>query len=273
MSRPLTDSVTLARDIRADALRMVAAANASHIGTCLSMGDILAVLYADVLRYDAADPDWPARDRFILSKGHGTAILYAVLAETGFFDTELLSEYCLDGSILMGHASHKVPGVEVSTGSLGHGLPIGAGMALVAKRGGLDYRTLVLVGDGELDEGSNWEAMLFAATHELDGLVMIVDRNGLQGFGESETVMRLEPLAEKIRAFGWDVSTIDGHDHGELRKALSLDATAVGKPRAIIANTIKGKGVSYMEGRLEWHYRSPSPEQLAQALAELGVGS
>jgi transketolase len=267
------EAATLARDIRADALRMVAAANASHIGTCLSMGDILAVLYADILRYDVGDPSWSDRDRFILSKGHGAAILYAVLAEVGFFETELLAQYCCDGSMLMGHASHKVPGVEVSTGSLGHGLPIGTGMALAAKRGGVDYRTFVLVGDGELDEGSNWEAMLFATTHELDGLVMIVDRNGLQGFGESEDVMRLEPLAAKLEAFGWDVMTVDGHDCNQLRTALARDATVAGKPRAIIADTIKGKGVSYMEGKIEWHYRSPNAEQLAQALAELGVDS
>ena len=268
-----SDSVTLARDIRAHALRMVTTARSSHIGTCLSMGDILAVLYADILRYDAANPEWAGRDRFILSKGHGAAILYAVLAETGFFDADELETYCCDGSMLMGHASHKVPGIEVSTGSLGHGLPIGAGMALAAKRGSLGYRTFVLVGDGELDEGSNWEAMLFAATHELDGLLMIVDRNGLQGFGESEDVLRLEPLAAKIEAFGWDVVSLDGHDHDALRAAFSVDATVPGKPKAIIADTIKGRGVSFMEGKLEWHYRSPSPEQLAQALAELGVPS
>jgi len=269
MTRERDDSAVLACRIRSDALRMVAAARASHIGTCLSMGDILAVLYAQILRYDVDDPAWTDRDRFILSKGHGAAILYAVLAEVGFFDTALLTQYCSDGSMLMGHASHKVPGVEVSTGSLGHGLPIGTGMALAGKREGLDYRTFVLVGDGELDEGSNWEAMLFAATHELDGLVMIVDRNGLQGFGKSEEVLRLEPLSAKLEAFGWEVVTVDGHNHGGLSSALSAGATVAGRPRAIIANTVKGKGVSYMEGKLEWHYRSPSPDQLAQALAEL----
>jgi transketolase len=266
------DATALARDIRADALRMVSAAKASHIGTCLSMGDILAVLYADVLRYDAENPDWPDRDRFILSKGHGAAILYAVLARSGFFEMDLLSGYCADGSILMGHASHKVPGVEVSTGSLGHGLPIAAGMALAAKRGGSSYRTFVLVGDGELDEGSNWEAMMFAATHELDGLVMIVDRNGLQGFGESEDVMRLEPLTSKLEAFGWAALKVDGHDVGQLRDAFSAERRRTAKPLAVIADTVKGKGVSYMEGKLEWHYRSPDAEQLACALAELGVG-
>jgi transketolase len=250
---------------------MVAAAKASHVGACLSMADILAVLYSDALRYDAANPEWAERDRFILSKGHGAAILYATLAESGFFDVDLLASYCVDGSTLMGHASHKVPGVEVSTGSLGHGLPIAAGIALAGKRGGLGYRTFVLTGDGELDEGSNWEAMLFAATHELDGLVLIVDRNGLQGFGESEDVMRLEPLAQKFAAFGWAVETVDGHDVDALRDVLSIRDHLSGKPLAIIADTIKGKGVSFMEGKLEWHYRSPNPEQLAQALAELGV--
>jgi transketolase len=237
------------------------------------MADILAVLYRDILRYDVREPDSLERDRFVLSKGHGAAILYAVLAEVGFFDPGLLAQYCVDGSMLMGHASHRVPGVEVSTGSLGHGLPIGTGMALAAKRCSLGYRTFVLVGDGELDEGSNWEAMLFAATHELDGLVAIVDRNGLQGFGASEEVLRLEPLAAKFEAFGWSVTTVDGHDHDALRAALSADATVSGKPRAIIADTIKGKGVTYMEGMLEWHYRSPNPEQLAQALLELRATS
>ena len=265
------DATALARNIRAGALRMVAAAKASHIGTCLSMADILAVLYADVLRYDAENPDWPERDRFILSKGHGAAILYAVLAESGFFDVDLLGEYCADGSSLMGHASHKVPGVEVSTGSLGHGLTIGTGIALAGKRGGHDYRTFVLTGDGELDEGSNWEAMLFAATHELDRLVLVIDRNGLQGFGESEAVLRLEPLGGKLEAFGWAVAHVNGHDVDALRAALSADARFPGKPLAVIADTVKGKGVSYMEGKLEWHYRSPNPEQLAAALAELGV--
>jgi transketolase len=271
VTRATLDATELAREIRADALRMVAAANASHIGTCLSMADILAVLYADVLAFDAEDPEWVDRDRFILSKGHGAAILYAVLARSGFFPPELLAEYCSDGSMLMGHASHKVPGVEVSTGSLGHGLPVGAGIALAGKRDRHEYRTVVLVGDGELDEGSNWEAMLFAATHELDGLTAIVDRNGLQGFGESESIMRLEPLTAKLQSFGWAVREVDGHDIGALRGALAPDARTAGKPLAVIADTVKGKGVSFMEGRLEWHYKSPNPEQLAQALAELGV--
>jgi transketolase len=271
MTRSALDAAALARDIRADALRMVAAANASHIGTCLSMADILAVLYSDVLAYDPSQPEWPERDRFILSKGHGAAILYAVLARGGFFPPELLTQYCEDGSMLMGHASHKVPGVEVSTGSLGHGLPIGAGVALAGKHDGREHRTFVLCGDGELDEGSNWEAILFAATHELDALTLIVDRNGLQGFGESESIMRLEPLAAKLEAFGWATREVNGHDLGELRGALSPEARVAGKPLAVIADTIKGKGVSFMEGRLEWHYKSPNAEQLAQALAELGV--
>ena len=250
---------------------MVASANASHIGTCLSMADILAVLYADVLRYKAHRPDWPGRDRFILSKGHGAAILYAVLARCGYFDVAELDRYCADGSALLGHASHMVPGIEVSTGSLGHGLPIGAGMALAAKRGGVKYRTFVLVGDGELDEGSNWEAMMFASTHQLDQLTLIVDRNMQQGLGWSEDILRLEPLAPKFEAFGWTVRSVDGHDIAQLQEALCIPAHASGSPLVVLARTTKGKGVSFMEGRLAWHYRSPSPDELASALAELGL--
>lgn len=271
MTFPRTSAADLARVIRAHALSMVSRSDASHIGSCLSMADLLAVLYSGLLRYDATDPLLPDRDRFILSKGHGAAIFYAVLAECGFFPMAWLDDYCCDGSALTGHVSHRVPGVEVSTGSLGHGLPIAVGMALAAKRDGKDYRVFALVSDGELDEGSNWEAMLFAATHDLDQLVMIVDRNGLQGFGECESVLRLEPLAEKFAAFSWVVVEIDGHDLAAIEGALSQVPAEPGRPTAIIAQTVKGKGVSFMENRLEWHYRSPNLEQLAEALRELGV--
>jgi len=271
MTRSHASAAALARAIRADSLRMVTRSNASHIGGCLSMADLLSVLYFSVLRLDATHPLLPARDRFILSKGHGAAILYAVLAECDFFPLVWLDDYCSDGSVLMGHASHLVPGVEVSTGSLGHGLPIAVGMALAAKRDGKDYRVFALLGDGELDEGSNWEAMLFAATHDLDQLVMIVDRNRLQGFGESESVLRLEPLAEKFASFGWAVVEIDGHDLAAIERALSQVPAEPSRPTAVIAHTVKGKGVSFMENRMEWHYHSPNPEQLAEAFRELGV--
>jgi transketolase len=260
----------LARRARIHSLRMVARARASHIGSCLSMADILAVLYARILRFDVTDPNASGRDRFVLSKGHGAAVLYAVLAESGFFPVEALESYCSDGSDLAGHVSHSVPGVEVSTGSLGHGLPIGAGIALATRDEPSAPRAFVLVGDGELDEGSNWEAMLFAATHGLERLTVIVDRNDLQGFGHVDQVMRLEPLADKFRAFGWSVLEIDGHDPTEIEAALSCGPSAPGRPTAVIARTVKGKGVAFMEDRLEWHYRSPDPAQLAEALAGLG---
>lgn len=260
----------LATRIRAHALRMVHKANASHIGTCLSMADLLAVLYTSVLRVDPANPKWPARDRFILSKGHGAAIVYAVLAERGFFPTEHLDTYCQDGSELTGHIHHTVPGVEVSTGSLGHGLSIGCGMALAAKSGQQSWRVFVMLSDGELDEGSNWEPILFAPHHRLDNVIAIVDNNKIQSFGTVKEVLDLDPLADKWPAFGWAVREIDGHDLGQIENALAATPFEQGKPSVIIAHTVKGKGVSFMEDTLTWHYRSPNQEQLAQALNELG---
>jgi len=266
-----TDSETskLAQAIRIDALRMAHAADASHIGSCLSMADILSVLYCDILRVDPAIPDMPERDRFILSKGHGAAILYSVLARKGFFPTEMLEEYCRDGSMMIGHISHALPGVEASTGSLGHGLPIACGMAIAGKRDAGAYRVFVMTSDGELDEGSNWESILFAGHHGLDNLVAIVDYNKIQSFGTVKAVLDLDPLAAKWEAFGWSVREIRGHDHGEIRSALSKVPFESGKPSVVIAHTIKGKGVSYMENRLEWHYRSPNAQLLDQAIAEL----
>jgi len=261
---------SLSTTIRSHALRMVHRANASHIGTCLSMADILAVLYTRVLRYRADEPQWPDRDRFILSKGHGAAILYAVLAECGFFPKAWLDDYARDGSPLLGHVSHHVPGVELSTGSLGHGLAVGCGMALAGKREGRPYRVFVLLSDGELDEGSNWEAILFAPQHRLDNLVAIVDYNKIQSFGAVKDVLDLEPLADKWRAFRWAVREIDGHDHARIEDALSGIPFEPGKPSVVIAHTVKGKGVSFMENQLAWHYKSPNEAQLAQALAELG---
>ena len=234
------------------------------------MADLLAVLYGRVLRLDPAQPAWPERDRFILSKGHGAAILYAVLAEKGFFPLNWLDSYYRDDSALAGHiTSHGVPGVEVSTGSLGHGLSIGCGMALAGKREERAYRVFVLLSDGELDEGSNWEAILFAPQHALDNLVVIVDYNKIQSFGTVKDVLDLEPLSDKWRACRWAVQTIDGHDHDQIEAALSRVPFEPGKPSVIIAHTIKGKGVSFMENQLAWHYKSPNAEQLAQALGEL----
>jgi transketolase len=249
---------------------MVHGANASHIGSCLSMADLLAVLYGETLRVDPAHPDWPERDRFILSKGHGAAILYATLAERGFFLREWLATYCQDGSNLPGHVTNRgVPGVEVSTGSLGHGLPIGCGMALAGQREARPYRVWVLLSDGELDEGSNWEAILFAGHHRLENLIAIVDYNQIQSLGRTAEVLDLAPLAEKWRAFRWAVREIDGHDHAQIHAALTAVPFEPGRPSVLIAHTVKGKGVSFMEDRLAWHYKSPDDAQLAQALAEL----
>lgn len=265
--------VALAHDLRVDTLKMVNRAGASHIGACLSMAEILAVLYGAILDVDPAHPEWDGRDRFILSKGHGAAILYALLGRMGFFDRSLLDDYCSDGSLFIGHTSHKVPGVEFSTGSLGHGLPVACGIALAAQRAGAKSRTVVVVGDGELNEGSNWEAGMFAGTHGLDGLAIVVDRNRMQALGHTSDVLDLEPLASKFEAFGWAVRTVDGHDATALREALETLPFTAGKPSVLIADTVKGKGVSFMEDSLLWHYRSPSDEELAAALAELGEPS
>lgn len=267
----LVEPEEFARRIRAHALRMVHAAKASHIGGCLSMADILATLYARSLRLDAANPLHPSRDRFILSKGHATAILYAALAERGFFPVEDLKTYCCDGSMFTGHVNHAVPGVEVSTGSLGHGLGIAIGMALAARSIGAGSRVFCLLSDGECDEGSNWEGILFAPHHKLDNLVAIVDFNKIQSFGSVAEVLNLDPFADKWRAFGWHVREVDGHDLAALDQAFSEVPVVAGRPTVIIAHTIKGKGVSFMENKLEWHYRSPSDEQLATALAEIGA--
>lgn len=251
---------------------MVHRAKASHIGSCLSMADLLAVLYGKILRVDTARPDWTERDRFILSKGHGAAILYAVLAERGFFPKELLETYCQDGSALAGHVTrHGVPCIEISTGSLGHGLPVGCGMALAGKREHKSCRVFVMLSDGELDEGSNWESILFAPQHQLDNLIAIVDYNKIQSFGTVPEVMELSPLAEKWRAFRWAVREIDGHDHAQIESVLNSIPFEPDKPSVIIAHTVKGKGVSFMENKLEWHYKSPGDEQLVKALAEVGL--
>ena len=236
------------------------------------MADILAVLYGPEgrLRVAPSDPGWCDRDRFILSKGHACTGLYAALALAGFLPRADLQAYATDGSALMSHASHKVPGVELSTGSLGHGLPVGCGLAYGARLAGADWRTVVLLSDGELDEGSNWEAFLFAAHHRLDRLWAVIDANSIQSLGSVDDVLRLEPLRDKFASFGWAVLDIDGHDAVALHRAIDLDHPPIpGKPTVVIARTIKGRGVSFMEGQLAWHYRSPSDVHLEAALAEL----
>lgn len=264
------ETEALAHTLRCHAVRMCSSGGSAHVGSCLSMADIVAVLFGQVLRLDPRDPRWPGRDRFILSKGHAGACIYAALAERGFFPREELATHYQNGSRLSGHVSHKgVAGVEVSTGSLGHGLGIGAGMAMGLRRMGGDQRMVVLMGDGECDEGSNWEAILFAAHHRLSNLTAIVDYNKLQSLGPVAQTLALEPLADKWRAFGWEVRQVDGHDHAALHEALRPGEE--GRPLCILADTVKGKGVSFMEGQVLWHYRIPRGEELAAALAELGV--
>ena len=265
-------SVDLALHIRRTTVEMTSRANASHIASCLSVTDILAVLYSRVMVFDPRQPRWRDRDRFILSKGHACAALYAVLAEFGFFPKEWLETYYLDGSRLAGHATHKgVPGIEVSTGALGHGLPLATGMALAGKRDERAHRVFCVLSDGECDEGSNWEAALFAPHHHLDNLTVIIDYNKIQSLGWVKDVIDLDPLADKWRAFGWAAREVDGHDHAALEALLTAVPFEAGRPSCIVAHTIKGKGVSFMENNLQYHYTPPRGDELARALAELGV--
>jgi transketolase len=264
------DSHDLARRIRGQALRMVSRAKSSHIGSALSIADIVAVLYSGAINVFSERPKDPSRDRFLLSKGHACAAVYAALAETGFIPRLALESYGTDGSPLMAHINHHVPGVEFSTGALGQALSFGVGKALAAKRSGTNWRTVVLLSDGEMAEGSNWEAIMFAAHHKLDRLTAIIDYNKLQSLGSVAETLGLEPLADKLSAFGWAVRDVDGHDHDALRTNLESTPWQAGKPQMLIAHTIKGKGVPFMENKVEWHYRSPNEEQLAEALAAIG---
>lgn len=257
--------------IRRRSLRMVHRAKMGHPGGDLSAADILAALYFGVLRVDPANPDAPDRDRFVMSKGHCSGSFYAALAEKGFFPVEDLDTYMQPGSRLAGHPDrNKVPGVDATTGALGHGLPVAVGMALGARMDGAKWRTFVLTGDGELQEGSNWEAAMTAAHYGLDNLTLIIDRNRLQQGEETEKTVRLEPLADKWRAFGWSVKEVDGHDCEALAAILNRVPFEAGHPSCVIAHTHKGWGVSFMQDRKEWHHRVPSDEELAQALRELG---
>ncbi len=261
--------VAQARAARRWIIAMSAHAKTGHVGSCLSPIDVLVALYFHAMRVNPLEPAWPDRDRMILSKGHAAAALYTVLAARGFIPADLLWTYLGDGSALAGHVVTRVPGVELSTGSLGHGLGVGAGLALGAKHAGASWRTFVVLSDGECDEGSTWEAALSAGANGLDRLVAIVDANQMQALGRVSDVMPLEPLAEKWRSFGWNVVDLDGHDLGALCRAFDALPAATGKPTAIIARTILGKGVSFMEDRVEWHYLTPTADQVIQALAEL----
>lgn len=261
-----------ARQIRRLVVQMNATAKSSHVGAALSIVDILTVLYFQILRIDPKDPKSPNRDRFILSKGHGCTALYATLAERGFLRKEVLDTYCQDGGLLAGHVDdHGIPGIEVAAGSLGHGLSIGVGMSLAGKYDRKDYRVFVVLGDGECDEGSVWEAAMSASHFKLDNLIAIIDFNKLQATGAVKEVMNLEPLSDKWRSFGWNLREIDGHDFCQIVDALAGVPFEMGKPSLIIAHTIKGKGVSYMENQLAWHYKSPNEKELALALKELDL--
>jgi len=249
-------SEQLAWLIRRHGIEMTHLSGGSHIAV-LSAADILAVLYADILRYDPEDPEWDGRDRFIMSKGHAGAAVYAALAESGFFAPAELKTHYQNGSRLSGHVSHHLPGVDLSTGSLGHGLCAAAGMALAAKQDGKHHRVFAVLGDGECDEGSVWEAALFANQYRLENLVAIIDHNHMQSLDTCEKTLELEDFGAKWRAFGWNVIELNGHDHNALRSALTDTRSAGHKPTVVIANTVKGKGVSFMENDILWHYRFP----------------
>ncbi len=269
-AREATELSDVCTRLRLRVLEMTSRAHSSHIGTAFSMIELLAVLYWQALRVRPDQPDWPDRDRFVLSKGHGCAGLYAVLAERGFFPDEWLDSYYQNGARLAGHATHSgVPGIELSTGSLGHGLSVATGMALAAQRDGRSWRSFVLLSDGECDEGSTWEPMLFAPHHHLDNLIAIVDYNKIQSLGSVAEVINLEPFADKWRSCGWAVREIDGHNLLAVSDALSAVPFEPGRPSCVIAHTIKGKGVSFMENELLWHYRSPQGDEYAAARAEL----
>lgn len=250
-------STQLAWLIRRHGIEMTHLSGGSHIASILSVADIIAVLYSDVLRFDPKDPKLADRDRFILSKGHAGAAIYAALAESGFFDREVLKTHYQNGSILSGHVSHKgVPGVEFSTGSLGHGLPVAVGMAKAAKMDGKSHRVYAVLGDGECDEGSVWEAALVANHYGLSNLTAVIDHNKMQSLDFCENTIKLSPFAQKWEAFGWKAIQADGHDHDALRQAFA-EAKNSDKPTVIIADTVKGKGVSFMEFDILWHYRFP----------------
>jgi transketolase len=259
-----------AKLVRMDCLQTIHAACSGHPGGALSAADIVTALYFNVMKIDPSRPDWPERDRFIMSKGHASALWYSCLAERGFFKVAELSTFRQINSRLQGHPDmRKTPGIDMTTGSLGQGLSIGVGMAIGAKMKKAGFRVFVLLGDGELDEGQVWEAALAASKYGLDNLIAVIDRNELQLDGTTEEIMPLEPLAAKWMAFGWNIVELDGNDMEQLIEGFKGAVAGCGKPTVIIAKTVKGRGVSFMEGNLSWHGRAPSDEELSQALCEL----
>jgi transketolase len=258
--------------LRGKIIEMSHAAQAAHLASSLSCADVLTTAYWHVLNVDPANPKDPLRDRFILSKGHAAAALYATLAMKGYFALEELETFCKDGGRLAEHPpANLLPGVEAATGSLGHGLPLGCGMALSGRIKGETFRVFALLSDGENNEGSVWEAAMFAAAQRLENICVIVDYNKWQATARSNETLMLAPLREKWQAFGWDAHEIDGHDVGALAEAMQRTPNGSGKPLALIAHTVKGKGVSFMEDDNNWHYRAPTAEEVVKAHKELGL--
>lgn len=262
---------SIAKSLRINIIKMLEKSQSGHPGGSLSACEILTALYFKEMDIDPKNPHWEDRDRFVLSKGHGAPVLYAVLAERGYFPREELNSLRKINSMLQGHPDMKgTPGVDMTTGSLGQGLSAASGMALAGKIDKKDYRVYALVGDGEVQEGIIWEAAMYAAHYKLDNLTVFMDHNGLQIDGKNEDVMNIEPIDEKFKAFGWHVIKIDGHNFEEIFAALEEAKNTKGKPTMIIASTVKGKGVSFMENQAGWHGKAPSSEQAQQALEELG---
>jgi transketolase len=269
-NRAFDDPAKLAHEARHRILNMTHEAQAPHVGSCLSVVDILSVLYSRVSNITPKNVGSICRDIVILSKGHSAAALYSVLSLQEFFDESWLSEYCKNGASLGGHVTHKgVPGVELSTGSLGHGIPYGLGIALSRKRYGVPGRVFVVISDGECDEGTTWESALIANHFNLDNLCVIIDRNRLQSLTFTEETLKLEPIVDKWKAFGWEVESLSGHDYPKLEESLKHQSG----PKCVIAETIKGKGVGFMENSVLWHYKPPSSEDLSKAYLELGAKS
>ena len=257
--------------IRKDIVSMICKSKSGHPGGSLSAVEILTALYFDEMNIDPTNPNMEDRDRFVLSKGHAAPALYATLAKRGYFDREELNHLRKLGSMLQGHPDmKKIPGVEMSTGSLGQGFSVACGMAMAAKLDNAPWNVYALLGDGEVQEGIIWEAAMSAAHYKLDNMIAFLDYNGLQIDGEVESVMSINPIEDKFKTFGWNVITIDGHDFDQIFAALDMAKDTVGKPTMIIAKTIKGKGVSFMENQASWHGSAPNEEQLEQALSELG---
>jgi len=266
----IEDLKGIARKLRRHVVTMISTAGSGHPGGSLSAADIVTALYFRVMRHDPANPHWPDRDRFILSKGHAAPVLYAALAERGYFPLEWLTTLRKTGTCLQGHTDSRLtPGVDMSAGSLGQGLSVGIGMALAARLDKKNYRTYVLLGDGECQEGQVWEAAMFAPNHRLDNLTAIVDYNGLQLDGFTRQIMDLEPFVEKWRSFKWEVLQVDGHDMKQVVDALQKAGQVKGKPAVIVAKTVKGKGVSFMENNVDWHGKAPDKSQTEIALREL----